>query len=303
MISIIIPLYNKEKSIVSTLQSVYEQTYTDYEVVIVNDGSTDNSLNVVYDFSSRMDDGNLKLRIISQTNAGVSAARNRGVKEAKGEYVAFLDGDDIWMPTFLEEAMRLIKDYHGASIYGLGLGKKYQGKYYLAPEFVPTNFRGVVKDLWRDHNAMLAWTSSSTICPRELVLKTPANEKLTHGEDLDQWLRLMLQGDVVFYNKTLAFYVLDAENRAMCNMPPIEKHIVSVIGDYASARQKNAQFRKAFDTQMVYFLFEYMFTPYKKEAQRLAELLDYSQLKKTLRFRMKFPSLYRMYERIKELRS
>lgn len=298
-ISIVIPLYNKEKAVRATLESVLAQTFTDWECIVVDDGSTDKSREVVEQFM--IDD--LRFKILSQENAGVSAARNRGVQEATGEFVAFLDGDDLWMPSFLEETVRLIKDYPGASIYGLGLGKKYKGKYYLAPEFVPINFRGVVKDLWHDHNTMQAWTSSSTICPRELALKTPANTQLTHGEDLDQWLRLMLQGDAVFYNKTLAFYVLDAENRAMYKMPPIEKHIVSVIGDYAEARKKNAQFRKAFDTLMVYFLYRFMFTEDKSKAKELANLIDYSQLKSSMRFRMKYPRLYRWYERIKELMS
>lgn len=299
MISVIIPLYNKEKSIRATLESVRAQSYTDWECIIVDDGSTDNSRKVVAQFQN--DDS--RFQIYSQANAGVSVARNKGVKEAKGEYVAFLDGDDIWEPTYLEEVAWLINDFPGAAIYGLGLCSMINGEKHPAAEFVPAGYRGVVSNLWDNPNTMLAWTSSSTICPRELVLKTPAKTRLTHGEDLDQWLRLMLQGEAVFYNKTLAYYVKDAENRAMYKMPPIEKHVVSVIGDYSEVRQKNAQFRKAFDTQMIYFLYRYMFTPYRKDAERLAELLDYSQLKKSLRFRMKYPQVYRMYERIKELMS
>lgn len=307
MISVVIPLYNKEKSINATLQSVVEQTYTDWECIIINDGSTDNSLEVVKNFvdkfriSNFLSQGNdyFKFQILSKPNGGVSSARNRGVMEAKGEYVAFLDGDDIWEPTYLEEAAKLIQDYPNGAIYGLGMGKIIDGKRVPASEFVPTGFRGVVTNLWDSSNTMLAWTGSSTLCPRALALKTLANEQLTHGEDLDQWLRLMLQGDAVFYNKTLAYYVQDAENRAMYHMPPIDKHIVSIIDQYAEARKNNAAFRKAFDTQMIYFMYEYLFTPYKKEAQRLAEQLDYSQLKRSLHFRMKFPNIYRMMKMMK----
>ena len=297
MISVVIPLYNKEKAVRATLESVRAQTYKDWECIVVDDGSTDNSREVVEQF--RILD--LRFQILSQPNSGVSAARNAGVKAAKGEYVAFLDGDDLWEPTYLEEAAKLIQDFSGAAIYGLGLGSMTNGEKHPAPEFVPAGYRGVVSNLWNNPNTMLAWTSSSSICPKELLLKTPANTQLTHGEDLDQWLRLMLQGEAVFYNKTLAYYVKDAENRAMYKMPPIEKHVVSVIEDYADARKRNPQFKRAFDTQMIYFLYLYMFTPYKKEAQRLARLLDYSQLKRSLRFRIKYPRLYRMYERMKEL--
>lgn len=298
MISIVIPLYNKEKSIITTLQSVIDQTFTEWECIVVNDGSTDNSLEVVRSFVHSLNVRSL-IRIIHKENGGVSSARNRGVMEAKSDYIAFLDGDDIWEPTYLEEAAKLIQDFPGAAIYGLGLGKMLGGQRYSTPEFLPANFRGVVTNLWEHHNTMMSWTGSSTICPRELALKTLANEHLTHGEDLDQWLRLMLQGDAVFYNKTLAYYVKDAENRAMYHMPPINKHIVSIIAQYADARKNNAAFRKAFDTQMIYFLYEYLFTPYKKEAQRLAEQLDYSQLKRSMRFRMKHPWLYRLLKRVK----
>lgn len=302
MISVVVPLYNKEKSVRATLESVLAQTYTDYEVVIVNDGSTDNSVAVCEDIINSLTPSfDNSLRIFSKPNGGVSSARNFGVEKSRGEYVAFLDGDDLWESNYLEEALRLIEDYPNAAIYGLGLGKIIGKKRYPAPDFVPDGFRGVVSNLWENHNTMLAWTSSSTICPRELALKTPTNEQLTHGEDLDQWLRLMLQGDAVFYNKTLAYYVQDAENRAMHRMPPIDKHVVSVIGQYAEARKNNAAFRKAFDTQMIYFLYQYMFTPYKKEAQRLAKSLDYSQLKRSLRFRMQYPYVYRMYERVKDV--
>ena len=113
MISVVIPLYNKEKSIASTLQSVYEQTYTDYEVVIVNDGSTDNSANVVKDFIAKIDDRCIDDRwtLICQENAGVSAARNRGIIEAKGEYVAFLDADDFWREDKLEKQLKVMEKY------------------------------------------------------------------------------------------------------------------------------------------------------------------------------------------------
>jgi glycosyltransferase involved in cell wall biosynthesis len=297
MISVVIPLYNKEKAVRATLESVLAQTYTDYELVIVNDGSTDNSVAVIESIIPSFHHSSI--RLFSKPNGGVSSARNFGVEKSSGEYVAFLDGDDLWEPTFLEEAVKLIIDYPGAAIYGLGLGSMTNGEKHPAAEFVPAGYRGVVSNLWDNPNTMLAWTSSSSICPRELLLKTPANTQLTHGEDLDQWLRLMLQGDAVFYNKTLAYYVKDAENRAMYKMPPIEKHVVSVIGDYTDARKRNPQFKRAFDTQMIYFLYLYMFTPYKKEAQRLARLLDYNQLKRSLRFRIKYPRLYRMMQMIK----
>lgn len=111
MISVVIPLYNKEKSIASTLQTVLNQTFTDYEIVIVNDGSTDNS---VIEVEKVQDD---RIRLIHQQNAGVSAARNRGIEEAKGELIAFLDADDEWKPEYLVTQYQLSLKYPECSVF------------------------------------------------------------------------------------------------------------------------------------------------------------------------------------------
>ena len=96
MISVVIPLYNKEKQIARTLQTVLNQTYQNFEIVIVNDGSTDGSVDEVLRISDS------RIRLVSQENGGVSAARNRGIDEAKGEYIAFLDADDLYCPELIE---------------------------------------------------------------------------------------------------------------------------------------------------------------------------------------------------------
>lgn len=98
LVSIILPLYNKEKWIIATLKSVAEQSYTHWECIIVDDGSTDMSLSLVNDFI-RVTPGSWK--VINQENSGQSPARNKGIRFASGDYVAFLDSDDLWLPTKL----------------------------------------------------------------------------------------------------------------------------------------------------------------------------------------------------------
>src|SRR5690606_18820867 len=105
MFSIVIPLYNKEQSVTNTLQSVLNQTFTEFEVVIVNDGSTDNSVEKVEAFNDP------RIRLIHQANAGVSAARNKGIKEANYEWIAFLDADDLWMEDHLQVLNQMIQEY------------------------------------------------------------------------------------------------------------------------------------------------------------------------------------------------
>src|SRR5690554_3129002 len=96
MITVIIPLYNKERSILKTVSSVLTQSFTEFELLIVNDGSTDNSLQMV---SSLKDP---RLRIINKENGGVSSARNTGIKEATNEWIALLDADDLWKEDHLK---------------------------------------------------------------------------------------------------------------------------------------------------------------------------------------------------------
>lgn len=101
ILSIIIPLYNKEEYIKDTIESVLSQDFTDYEVLVINDGSTDNSLSVVESIN------NQHIRIIDKNNEGVSATRNRGLSEAKGEYICFLDADDHLCTGALDEFNRM----------------------------------------------------------------------------------------------------------------------------------------------------------------------------------------------------
>src|SRR5690606_15574762 len=102
MFSVIIPLYNKELSVTETLRSVLNQTFTDFEIVIVNDGSTDNSLEIV----SKIKDP--RITLVNKENGGVSSARNRGIQVAKRDWIVFLDGDDIWFPNHLETLAEMI---------------------------------------------------------------------------------------------------------------------------------------------------------------------------------------------------
>lgn len=111
MISVVIPLYNKESSIVKTIESVLLQVYVDFEIVVVNDGSTDNSVALVHSLSDK------RIRVIDQKNGGVSSARNNGVKTAKGDWIFFLDADDIISVDCLSTLHYLTIKYSTISVF------------------------------------------------------------------------------------------------------------------------------------------------------------------------------------------
>ncbi|MGV1011746.1 MAG: glycosyltransferase family 2 protein [Flavobacterium sp.] len=118
--TIILPLYNKEKFVENTLKSILNQTFTDYEVLIVNDCSTDESVDKIKPFLSE----SIKLLEHSE-NKGLSASRNTGIKKANANYITFLDADDVWKPTFLETIHQLVKDFPEAKIFGTNYEEVY----------------------------------------------------------------------------------------------------------------------------------------------------------------------------------
>lgn len=293
MISVVIPLYNKEKSIRTTLESVLAQSYTDYEVIVVDDGSTDNSANVVKDFIAHIDCRCIDDRwtLLTQANAGVSAARNAGILAANGEYVAFLDGDDLWDKDLLKEMAQLIQDYPGKSIYGLGCAQIVGNE--ISAENGNAYFRGVTEWRW---NTMAYTGSSACVNRKDAIAIGLFDTRMTHGEDVDMWWRLLLKKGGACYTKPYAYYRQDAENRATNKSIPLEKFIPYYIDKYEEARAKNKEFRKFFDQEMIYRLYLCLFDKhYRKEARRLAAKLDYSQLKFSMRFRLLFPHLYRLF--------
>ena len=215
-ISVVVPLYNKEKSIEATLQSVLAQTYTDYELIVVDDGSTDNSLNVVRKRISELE--NERIRVIHKENGGVSSARNRGIKEAKGEYIALLDGDDLWEPTFLEEQVKLIHDFPDAGMWGINFAETNHGQLVrkLATG-LPDNYRGYVDNYFQIKGRHSDLFCSSSVVIRKNVFDKVGlfDERIKYAEDTDMWWRIIATHKVAFYDRYMVSYRFDAENRAM----------------------------------------------------------------------------------------
>ena len=302
MISVVIPLYNKAQSIRKTLDSVLAQTYKEFEIVVVDDGSTDGSANVaeatLCEFSGRPTGYGLEFRVIRKENGGVSSARNAGILAAKGEYVAFLDGDDLWHPEYLETLHQLIEDYPDAALYGIGCTTMNGDK--IPENVAPSTARGEVNNLWNNYPGY--WTGSSSSSRRMRLIEIGLfDTRMTHGEDIDMWWRLLLSGKGVFDSRVLAYYRQDTENRAMNKLIPLEKHIPYFVDKYAEARANNVDFRRYFDREIIYRLYPYMFDAhYRSEAKRIAKQMDYSSQKWTMKLRMVCPRMYRIYEKLKK---
>ena len=210
--SVIIPLYNKATYVAKAIQSVLAQTFADFELVIVDDGSKDESASV----ATEAIEGHANCRLVKQENAGVSMARNNGVAASQGEYLCFLDADDWWEPTFLEEMSELITEYPEAGIYGTNytIVNETRHKTRVAPIGVEPDFeKGYINyfQVYAKTLAMPLWTGAVCV-PRRVFDETQGFPKgIKLGEDFLLWMQIALKHKVALLNKTLAYYNQDVE--------------------------------------------------------------------------------------------
>ena len=204
--SVIVPLYNKEREVESTLRSVLAQTYQPLEIVVVDDGSTDRSAEIVESLGSPL------IRLIRQSNAGECAARNRAMSEARGEWFALLDADDEWKPEFLEEVAAMIEEWPDCGIYSTAFDivsptGRVRGN-------CPTQ-RGVVDNFWRESMTRYVTIPSATVLSRKAVEQLGGfPEGMKMGGDQWMWIKLASHYGVCFSPRALCNYSMVASNRS-----------------------------------------------------------------------------------------
>lgn len=208
--SVIIPLYNKAPYVRKTVESVLCQTFTDWELIIIDNGSTDGSNEVVAEFT----DSRIQIVQLAE-NVGVSNARNKGVELSTAPYITFLDADDWWEPTFLEEMAWLIERYPNVGIYGTGYYIVKNGKKRVAPIGVEEGFsEGEINYCTVYAQTLCMPLTSISVCmPREVFEEAggfPAGIKL--GEDFLLWVKVALKHKVVLLNKPLSNYNQDVDS-------------------------------------------------------------------------------------------
>jgi len=211
--SVIIPLYNKEKDIKKTLSSVLAQSFKDFEIIIIDDGSTDNSTKIVNEFNDK------RITLFSKKNEGVSIARNFGVAKASSEFVAFLDADDYWYPNHLENLALLINKYPEHKWFASAYEKKRSSKLTTkmnSPIIEKgENWSGIISDFFENCFVdCLTWTSAVCFKKSFYINLGGFNINFTHGEDTDLWIRAALQANLVFSNTITTTHILTGINRS-----------------------------------------------------------------------------------------
>jgi glycosyltransferase involved in cell wall biosynthesis len=195
-VSVIIPAYNIAEYIAETLDSVFSQTYTNYEVIVINDGSLD-----TVEFERVLEKYLDKIVYLKQENKGVGPARNFGIERAKAELLAFLDGDDIWLPTFLESQIQLLQTHNYDLVYcdAYLFGDKYLGTKTYMNGGSPSEGEATFENLLLYKCCVMM---SGTIAKKQSVLDVGMfNPEDIRAQDFDLWLRMAHAGAKIGYQR------------------------------------------------------------------------------------------------------
>jgi len=242
-VSVIIPAYSAAKFIGVALDSVFAQTFPHYEVVVVNDGSPDTAEleEVLKPYEGRIE-------YITQENRGLSGARNTGVRAARGEFVAFLDADDLWVPTYLERQLAEIERhpeldivYANATIFGdsIDSGKKFMD---LNPSDGPVTFESLIT---QQCNVMV-----SVVARRSTLIAAGLfDEQLRSVEDFDLWLRVIKQGGRIGYHRDVL--VRYRRHAASLSADPVWmcEHVLKVLDKAGKTLPLTASEKTLLDSQ------------------------------------------------------
>ena len=288
--SVIMPLYNKVPYVRKAVESVVGQTFVDWELIIVDDCSTDGSADVV----AQITDPRIRL-VRLERNGGVGAARNKGVSLSNAPYLCFLDADDWWDPTFLEEMAGLIERHPDAGIYGTGYYIVKNGKKRIAPIGIDDSFTEGEINYCKVYakNLCMPLTSITVAIPRAIFEKFegfPANIKL--GEDFLLWIRIALKHKVFFLNKPLAFYNQDVDvaNRGVGHLHKPEAHMLWNLTDMEPIEKNNEDYKRLIDNLRTYVLFPYYLSKkYHEVTKQELDKVDWEKQPCNIRKQFKQP--------------
>jgi glycosyltransferase involved in cell wall biosynthesis len=226
-ISVVMPLYNGVHDVLRAVGSVLHQRVSDFELIVVNDGSTDGGEKIVRDLK----DG--RIRVVDQENKGVSAARNRGVAEAKGELIAFLDADDEWKPNFLETIERLHRVFSACAVFATQyVYRELDGstRHPILHRVPQGEWEGVLEHYFdvAAHSDPPLWSSAIVVKKSALLSIGGFPEGIAIGEDLLTWARLAVYYQIAYSKKQCAEFWLRG---SLTGFPTRKPEVPDKVGD------------------------------------------------------------------------
>ncbi len=271
--SVIIPLFNKEKYVLKTIKSILNQTFQDFEIIIVDDGSTDNSVNIIKSIKSE------KIKLIKQVNQGASVARNNAINASNGTYIATLDSDDEWQNNHLSELKKCITSFSKAVLFCTNYNIKRHNAFITNTKF---NFQFdqdclIIDDFFKANIINFIPTSSSVAFKKEDFLKINGyNTNLRTGQDIDLWIKFGLMGAIAFNPKTTMLYNY-YDQTSLSNSNYNEDRYL-LISNYKLQEKDNASLKLYLDINRYALAIRYKLLGQTKEAKKVIKEIDFSNL-------------------------
>lgn len=282
LFSVIIPLYNKENFIEATLKSALNQTFTDFEIIIINDGSTDKSVEKVLQFT---DD---RIRLFTTENQGVSQARNFGIKKASGEMIAFLDADDFWYSTFLGNMASLIAKFPDEKVFSSAIEVETRNKIFEATYSIPKH-QEILKINFFDasHDQGAIFTSSAVFANSVFEKVGNFDASLKTDEDTDLWIRIGLQYPIIFSWKIGAKYNYDKKGLSKSKIDFSQK---TDFKNYLELEKTNEKLRKFLSIHRFSMALKSKIAGQQEACQRFYSMVNRNDLDAKQRFLIQLPS-------------
>jgi glycosyltransferase involved in cell wall biosynthesis len=280
--SIIIPVYNKERFVSKTLKSVLDQTFSDFEIILVNDGSTDASEAKIFEF----DDS--RIHYFSKQNEGVAIARNFGIEKATAEYICFLDADDYWYPNFLDTMRHYSSDFQDQKVFATAIAIETKNKTIQAHYSIAKKSEFEIVDFFSaSQKECVLWTSS--ICIHKSVFKIVGDfdSKIKKCEDTELWIRIGLKFPIVFIWKIVARYVYDDSSISRNSNYYFESY---TFKKYAEEEKKNPALKRYMDLNRFSAVIKCHLNGDWKTAQEIYSEIDLKNLSKKKRILLQLPS-------------
>ena len=242
MISVVITLFNKAPYIQRALNSIFNQTHQDFEIIVIDDGSTDKGAEIVNKISDS------RIHLIQQQNVGVSIALNWGIQKSTTDLIAFLDADDEWKSEYLNTILRLKDKYPKAGMYATTFEMVTKTGQKILPQSsgIPTNsWEGILPNFFRDSLPDVPFVRSSMAIYKKVINKVGGfPEDVRFGEDIDLAVRIALRYPIAFNNAAYVIYHLEDENRAgkkyhFEGNVPFYQTIKSAIADESGFKGEN----------------------------------------------------------------
>ncbi|WP_395053946.1 glycosyltransferase family 2 protein [Flavobacterium sp.] len=237
--SVIIPLYNKENFIKNTIKSVLNQSFTDFELIIVNDCSTDRSLNIVSKFIDE------RLKIFSKKNEGVAIARNFGIENSKGDFICFLDADDIWKVDYLKIMNFYSIKFPELKVFSCAIEIETNTTLFKPNYSIKkTNDYEIVDFFNASNEECVLWTSSIVINKNVFQKIGTFDIKINKGEDTELWIRIGLNYSILFIWEVLSTYKYDLKSISRNSNYYFEDY---VFKKYIEEEKRNPALKKYLD--------------------------------------------------------